>query len=112
MVYNPQLAVKDDKRRYIRHNIDYMLTVEHPDGRELEGLSIDVSLGGMMVACHQAPDSSWIGETIQLRLTQENSYSESFDCIVNRLDNKLMALQLKQKSVKTFCRAVKNEIFH
>ena len=100
-----------EKRNSRRLNLDYLLRLEHPSGRELKGLSIDISLGGLRVACQDEPDDSWLGENVNLILADEKLPDEIFECRVNRLENKLMALELERRSATRFGLAISKNMF-
>lgn len=111
MAHSDNTEDYSEKRSSRRLHLDYMLRLEHPSGQELKSLSIDISLGGLKVACKDKPDDSWLGENVSLILADEKLPDEIFECKVNRLDNKLMALELERRAATRFGLAISKNMF-
>ena len=83
-----------EKRSSQRLNMDFHVSLEHPDGSLMEGITIDLSLNGLKIACESGPEDSWLNTEVTLNLLNPTFPESAFECKVLRLENKLMAVQL------------------
>ena len=97
-----EIPESDEQRLCQRLNLDYLVCLEHPDGSLLEGLTIDISLGGLKVACESIPERKWQGKKITLTLLEAKFSHAQFPCMVTRQENKLLALQLDSSNAAKF----------
>jgi hypothetical protein len=101
----------NEQRLCKRLNLDFLVSIEHPDGSILEGITIDLSLGGLKVACETVPGEKWVGAEVTLMLLNPAFPETPFECKVQRLENKLMALSLANSCVPRFGLAVGKDQF-
>ena len=106
-----EIPENNEQRQCRRLNMDFHVSLEHTDGSLLEGITIDLSLGGLKIACESEPDDKWTNSEVVLKLLNPEIPESPFSCKVLRLENKLMAVELERSCAPRFGLAVGKDLF-
>jgi hypothetical protein len=104
--------VKEDERRVCdRTQLARKMRLQLADGRVLDCITEDISLGGVLMAADEKWPEGLVGQGAELFIVHKGKQSAGFSCLITRATGLFISVELDRKLAAAFGKELTKGMF-
>ena len=103
--------VNKDRRVCDRTRLTRQMRLQLADGNELNCLTEDISLGGVLMMSERELTEEQVGQNAKLFILHNNKQSDGFSCLITRITGCHISVELDRKQAAAFGKVLTKGMF-